>query len=238
MPAGSLTLGSRARNRPAKRKYKKKKKDYGNKYASTVVMKNPTGMADRTLLKMKYVERVSLADGVGGVGAIQVYRANSVYDPDYTGTGAQPLSLDQWANFYNYYKVLGCKIDVKAFPLTSTVANANCILAIVPTPTIMTVTTDTITASQMPYAKTFFVGPANGGVIGHASQYMSTKKIFGKKDVDDEEYKALLSASPQNAWYYNIIADAVDGLSTFDIDLIVTVTYYIELTERVVLAQS
>lgn len=47
------------------------------------------------------------------------FRANSIYDPDYTGVGHQPYGRDQWVAFYNHYTVLGSKITVH-FSATTT----------------------------------------------------------------------------------------------------------------------
>jgi len=40
------------------------------------------------------------------------FRANSLFDPDYTGTGHQPSSFDLWSGLYNHYVVCGSKITV------------------------------------------------------------------------------------------------------------------------------
>jgi len=41
--------------------------------------------------------------------AIQVFRANSMFDPDFTGTGHQPMYRDQIVAQYQTYKVLSAK---------------------------------------------------------------------------------------------------------------------------------
>lgn len=41
----------------------------------------------------------------------QVMNLNSIYDPNRTGAGHQPQGYDQWALFYNRYRVDGCKIS-------------------------------------------------------------------------------------------------------------------------------
>jgi len=45
-------------------------------------------------------------------GAMTQFRANSCYDPDYTATGHQPMYFDNFALFYNRYRVLASKITV------------------------------------------------------------------------------------------------------------------------------
>lgn len=63
------------------------------------------------LFKMRYVERISLT---ANAGVMQTYgfRASSIYDPNYTGTGHQPMGRDQIGLFYNRYLVVGSRITV------------------------------------------------------------------------------------------------------------------------------
>jgi len=72
---------------------------------------------------MKYVESFSIDPAAGSLGTT-VYRANSVYDPDYTGAGHQPLGFDQMAGLYAHYRVLRSTIKITlqptAFPASST----------------------------------------------------------------------------------------------------------------------
>lgn len=52
------------------------------------------------------------ASGVAGHSSYYAFRANSTYDPDYTGTGHQPNFRDECAATYIYYTVLAAKITV------------------------------------------------------------------------------------------------------------------------------
>ena len=61
------------------------------------------GIADRQLVKMKYGDIVNFGPVLAGLTETQIYSANSVFDPDRSGGGAQPRSYDQWAQFYQHY---------------------------------------------------------------------------------------------------------------------------------------
>jgi len=45
--------------------------------------------------------------------ALQVFRANSLYDPDFTGSGHQPNGFDQLMVAYNHYTVTRARINVR-----------------------------------------------------------------------------------------------------------------------------
>lgn len=47
-------------------------------------------------------------------GGYKVYRANGMYDPDYSSSGHQPYGFDQLMAVYTSYMVIGSKLDVWA----------------------------------------------------------------------------------------------------------------------------
>jgi len=54
---------------------------------------------------MRYSQVVTLNPGYALI-ARQVFRCNSIYDPDYSGLGHQPYGHDQYQSLYNQYQVL------------------------------------------------------------------------------------------------------------------------------------
>ncbi len=67
---------------------------------------------------MVYQDRFNLATS-SGVAGTQVFQANSIYDPDFTNVGHQPMYRDQWAAIYQRYKVVTCKAEWSLAPLNS-----------------------------------------------------------------------------------------------------------------------
>ncbi len=57
------------------------------------------------LFKYSATHSLSTNASTGGNGAEQRYLLNSLYDPDYTGTGHQPYSFDQVMANYTKYRV-------------------------------------------------------------------------------------------------------------------------------------
>jgi hypothetical protein len=50
-----------------------------------------------------------------GTAVQQIFSPFSIYDPDVTGTGHQPLCRDLWASQYDYYTVLACEYQIKIY---------------------------------------------------------------------------------------------------------------------------
>lgn len=67
----------------------------------------------RTHKTLRYHTNVSVATTAGAV-ATYVFRANDLFDPDFTGTGHQPMGFDQMMVFYNHFAVDRCRILVNA----------------------------------------------------------------------------------------------------------------------------
>lgn len=58
------------------------------------------------VVTLKYVSILSKTAAASTTAGVNIYRLNSLYDPDYTGTGAQPYGFDQLAAMYAKYQVL------------------------------------------------------------------------------------------------------------------------------------
>lgn len=58
----------------------------------------------------KYVETVYIGPGSAGLYTSYAFNANSLFDPNNTGFGHQPMFRDQMANEYSYYTVLRSSI--------------------------------------------------------------------------------------------------------------------------------
>lgn len=64
------------------------------------------------LIRHKYADRITLPATVAGNNSVYVFRANSLFDPDLTGVGHQPMFYDDMAAHYNKYTVMWSTIKV------------------------------------------------------------------------------------------------------------------------------
>lgn len=87
------------------------------KPTALTLVKNPSigGFPKSMFTRLKYVFNGTLNPGAGGSNATRVFKANGLYDIDYTGvaTHSQARGFDQWMGIYDHYFVKRSKIAVE-----------------------------------------------------------------------------------------------------------------------------
>ncbi len=66
----------------------------------------------RMPITFTYNTRYSLTEAAAGTGTTYVFRLNSLYDPNLTGVGSQPVGYDQWSTLFNRSIVTRCDVTV------------------------------------------------------------------------------------------------------------------------------
>jgi hypothetical protein len=62
--------------------------------------------------RLRYSTTFSLTSTSGAITSTQVFRANDLFDPDFTGTGHQPMGFDQLMVWYNHFCVRSARIQL------------------------------------------------------------------------------------------------------------------------------
>jgi len=65
---------------------------------------------DRIMVKLPYETTVQLT---GAITVDHIMNTNSLFDPDRTGAGHQPMGFDTWSVIYNRYLVYGVSYDIE-----------------------------------------------------------------------------------------------------------------------------
>lgn len=66
-------------------------------------------------IRLTYADSFNRVVSNAGGGDNYAFRTNSIYDPDYTSAGHQPLMRDLWASQYDYYTVLACHYHIELY---------------------------------------------------------------------------------------------------------------------------
>lgn len=195
---------------------------------------------DRLITTLHYHEIVSMSDGAGGD---QQWNLNSLFDPNRSGTGHQPLGFDQLATLYQRYRVLKAAWKVQTVPVFGPIIP---IVAVVPTNNTTSLATAIDTACELPYSQNKLCG----GIYTAAGTSPEPQSIRGSCSLDkiygctaaelkgSDRYQALVSADPSETailhCVFNEIAGGVDGAVTFCVDI----WYTVEMFDRIQLAAS
>lgn len=186
--------------------------------------------ADMVILPFNYSETITIS-GISGAMGDYVYRINSLYDPNYTGTGVQPLYYDQWTYMYSNYLVNAVAYELTYYT-ANTVPSQLCVLmARAPTISGMTNITDVTTKNMA--SKIILITPDNSTAL--AKGYAKINAIMGvnKKEYADnpEIYGAVYNANPTEPAYMHILAQAMDYTSSISITLNVRLKFYCQLNQ-------
>jgi hypothetical protein len=187
--------------------------------------------AERTVTLL-YCDYDGFSSSTGVLGKYQ-YRLNSCFDPDFTGTGHQPMGFDQWAAYYNHYVVEECAYEVEMSP------------------------TGTVYTYQATHISDDSTVPTNlseiqelGGVVAMGTPYSSTNshifkgkvniaKFFNRSSIaTDSELRALTTANPTETCYLNLFASNADPVQGQAFYFAVKLAYRVRFMEPKDLAPS
>lgn len=165
-----------------------------------------------------------------------VVRGNGPYDPNQTATGAQPNGWDNMGAFYNKCTVLGSKIECWVSNTDAVPIN----FCLAPQSTASVGTNYTFdTYFQMPNARFGCVGIASGGNnIKYYKSYMTSKTMLNLNAVTEEDCSSSFASTPAIQWYWHMVGQALDRTSTCQFYLQYRITYFVILSERILLGQS
>lgn len=211
------------RTRFAKRKFKKKRVYRKRPRMTLTKSVAQKGLADRQWLRLTYTE--FLNPNPGAITSNVQWNLNSLFDPNRTGVGHQPMFYDQWSGLYNRYKVHGCSWKLEFNP-----ANVNIITSVYPSNETGG-PADTTDAAEQRYSvtKSTFTAATRPTVF---KGYISMKKLYGRSELENKD-EALTSSNPTETAILNAYTTSSDLSSNVSTHAIrVTLKYYCEMFDR------
>lgn len=200
------------------------------------------GFPKSKIVKLRYVTQIALNAPSVGNNAVHVFRANSMYDPDFTGTGHQPSNFDRWTNVYDHYTVVGSKINVRYAPTAvASVIPAYVGIALTDSGS-ETATISPVNLFEKKLVRTRWrsigINENGHGFIGLRHKF-SARKFFGKPKgslVNDSLYRGRMGnlgtgSDPSEGAFYEVFATQIGANDPGDLHFIVTIDYIAVLTE-------
>jgi len=236
MPKVSRKRGA-GRYRPYARRTKKQKQKSFIK-GNTTVSTNPStasfGLSDSLTTRLRYVESYTLTSN-SGAAAKQVMRMNSLFDPDFTGTGHQPYYFDQLSALYKRYVVRGCKLVAEFSMIPSAITTTNPsgpgLIGVVSDDDGTTSTTLS-TLLESSSCRHQLISGANGGpAVKTMTLFYSPEREIGLPWTDDT-VSAGVTANPSKPWFGTVFF-AEAGLATQSSVIVkLTMEFFVTFSER------
>lgn len=173
---------------------------------------------------LRYAQKVSINSVAAGVGNWNFW-ANSLYDPDSSGTGHQPRGFDQLISMYDHYQVIGSKITISCH----TPSNEPCIFGITLQESGVAGSTYLDYLEERPQFTTYTM-LGGGQQPHHLSLTYSQKKFFGTGELDDK-YQGSASANPSDGAIFQIFQTDIDDVTAIGGDYLVVIDYITIFTE-------
>lgn len=194
---------------------------------------NVFGFPDRILTRLRYVDNFPITSTSGAQG-LQVYRWNSTFDPDQTGTGHQPLYRDTYATIYNHYAVVRAHARIEFVNAVTTVPFVvGCV-----TDDDGSVSSSANTVAEHNHAVSRFISPLSGSVSNHVIEMdWECKKILNIDPFSSETYKTAVGSNPDEISTLAIFVYTTDA-STNSMNFRITLTQEVLWTELATVSGS
>jgi hypothetical protein len=202
----------------------------------------PDAFPETFTTSLKYVEVVELDCEALGAPKKYEFRANSIYDPNLTGVGHQPIGRDQFAALYDHYTVIGSKMKATFYPKGDYSQNVSMFLGGMTTDTTNTFTSVSEMLEQSGAKGNILTKLGTKASVVRNLKY-SPRKMFkiGKGSIiGNDRITTQVGTNPTEDAIFQLFAVQPDG-SSIDpapIKILVEIEYLVVFSERRPLAQS
>lgn len=183
------------------------------------------GFPSELITKVRYCQIVGLTS-TAQVLAKNAFRMNSLFDPDSTGLGHQPLFSDAFATVYSNYVVLGSKITATFVPYTSGSGPVFVGVVCNGSSTLSSSTPDNA-AEQNNSSTGFMPGYAGGGVKTLVQTYSPTRDLG--LSPDDDTAGAAFGSNPSQNWFAHVCFAESSSTSPSSCYVMVRIEYTVKL---------
>lgn len=184
------------------------------------------GAPQSVIRKLRYQRPASMISGALGVADVDVYRLNSLYDPEVGADPHQPRFFEQYMELYRKYVVLGAKVTLQALN-TSTIEQTRIGMTIQDGSNTQSTGDAYIENERL--QKNAILGVEGGKSSKTLTLNFSTKKWFRHDSVIDErDMEGTLTADPVTKAYIHVWTDNPWGLSVSNgVRYIITIDYLV-----------
>lgn len=188
------------------------------KPATTSLVRFPGyGFPPKLQVKHKYSDNLVLSSAAGNPVTYN-FRCNGMYDPDFTGTGHQPLYFDQLGALYDHFTILRSKIKLTFAASSSDPQMVNVFQNddTTTTPTLL------VTRDEQSLSKTAVLA---SGQTKEIVLYFSAQRTFGGSILANDNLQGTPSADPTEQSIWTVSCQAIDSSKANACNLLVEIEY-------------
>lgn len=189
---------------------------------------------DRLLVRLPYQDSFILNSLTAGVCVNQVMNMNSIFDPDRTGIGHQPLGYNQWSNFYRKYKVhkVAYNVTFTQFNDYGTQADYGARVGVLLQNGVPPNTFTDQSIFEQPHLRFGAVGTTQGSSSKTFKGMAGCARVAGRPNIlylADDKYQANFGYNPSEFITLSLVAGPNYKFSQVKVVAVVRLVYYVEL---------
>lgn len=173
-----------------------------------------------------------LSEAAPGAGFVWSYRMNSLFDPDFTGIGLQPLGFDQFSALYGRYAVVSASFEVSFSNTTSLPIRVGYFLS--PQSTVPALSGSW---NMQPFGASVTMGALGSGkdviVLRGNTSFYNELGVTKQQYRDEADFSATTSASPLRILYLHTFTHSLTGVSNATCVAYVKIKFNAELSQLV-----
>lgn len=181
------------------------------------------GFPKKIITILRYIDQYSMTSTLGGASTV-VFRMNSLFDPDFTNAGHQPLYFDRYAAIYNNYRVLGSRLKATISPTTMINSHGPWVFGINGSESTTSLSTSGINRAEQNDAVSTVFNQQNKPTT---LAYAFSPEIKMDRPADDDSMGAAVNTNPSNQYYAHVWFSDLNG-STSTAVMRVVIEYTVE----------
>lgn len=191
-----------------------------------------TQITSKRTVVFPYPSGPLLGEAAAGAGFIWSYRVNSLFDPDFTSAGNQPLGFDQFSALYGRYAVIHTRFEIQYANTTSLPVRIGYFLS-----PQSTAPAASGVWSVQPFGRSTTLGPIGSGkdvLTLRGSTNLFTELGVTKRQYQDEaDFSATTSANPLRVLYLHIFTHGITASGNATVAAFVKMYQTAELSQLV-----
>jgi len=186
-----------------------------------------SGFPTRVTMSHKYREQITLSPTAGAMASYN-FSANSMYDPNLTGTGHQPMYFDQMAALYDHFVVNSATIKVTFVPKTQQNFAISCAVFENDDGSLAPTSVDFV--GEQTSGSVVIIPPNSSDAVIMRRTY-KPRKIWGADPMALAAQQGSAAASPTESTVWSIVSQNHTSGATADVFVWVDIVYNATWTE-------